>query len=44
MELQDYCRNVDIDLNAWKAKLSDIIRKMDKLPTGSKEKMYDFGG
>ena len=41
MELKDYCRNVDIELNAWKAKLYDIIRKMDKLPTGSKEKMYE---
>jgi len=41
MELKDYCRNTDIELTAWKAKLYDIIRKMDKLPTGSKEKMYE---
>jgi hypothetical protein len=40
MELKDYCRNTDIELTAWKAKLYDIIRKMDKMPTSSKEKMY----
>jgi hypothetical protein len=41
MEVKDYCHNVDIELTAWKAKLYDVIRKMDKMPTGAKEKMYE---
>lgn len=39
MDVMDYCNNVGIELTAWKAKLYDMIRKVDKLPSGAKEKM-----
>lgn len=41
MKIRDYCNNVSTELTMWKAKLYDVISKMDKLPTGSKEKMYE---
>ena len=39
MNVNDYCNNVGIELTAWKAKLYDMIRKIDALPSGAKEKM-----
>lgn len=39
MKVTDYCNNVGIELTAWKAKLYDMIRKIDALPSGAKEKM-----
>jgi len=41
MELKDYCKNVEIELTAWKAKLYDVTRKIEKLPTGDKQRMFD---
>ncbi len=41
MEVKDYCKNVDIELNAWKAKLYNVMRQMDNLPTGDKQRMYE---
>lgn len=41
MEIKDYCRNVDMELNVWKAKLYDVISKMDHLPTANKQRMYE---
>lgn len=41
MEVTDYCRNVEMELTAWKSKLYDVVRKMDKAPTGDKEKIYE---
>ncbi len=41
MEIKDYCHNVEKELNIWKSKLYDIIRKMDQADTGDKEKMYE---
>lgn len=41
MDVKDYCRNVDSELTSWKAKLYDVIRKMDKLSTGEKQRMYE---
>ncbi len=41
MEVKDYCRNMETELTAWKAKLYDIIRKFDSLPTGEKEQAYE---
>jgi hypothetical protein len=38
MEVNEYCSNVAIELNGWKAKLYDVARKFDRLPTGQKEK------
>jgi hypothetical protein len=41
MEVKDYCRNVEMELNLWKSRLYDVVRKMDKAPTGNKEKIYE---
>lgn len=41
MELSDYCKGVDIELTMWKAKLYDVISRMDQLPTGNKQRMYE---
>ena len=41
MDVKDYCKNVDMELIAWKAKLYNVIRQMDKLPTGDKQRMYE---
>ena len=40
MEVNDYCRNMEMELTSWKAKLYDVIRKFDQLPTGEKEESY----
>lgn len=39
MDVMDYCNNVGIELTAWKAKLYDMMRKIDGLSSGEKEKM-----
>lgn len=41
MELSDYCKGVDIELTMWKAKLYDVMSRMDRLPTGDKQRMYE---
>lgn len=41
MEIRDYCTNMGMELTVWKARLYDLMSKMDKLPTGDKEKMYE---
>jgi len=41
MEVKDYCRNMDMELTAWKAKIYSVIRQMDSLPTGDKQRMYE---
>ncbi|MEW6429317.1 MAG: hypothetical protein AB1568_14920 [Thermodesulfobacteriota bacterium] len=41
MEVKDYCRNLEMELAAWKGKLYDVVRKMDRQPTGRKEKIYE---
>jgi len=41
MEVKDYCKNVDMELTLWKAKLYDVLVKIEKLPTGRKERVYE---
>ncbi len=41
MEIKDYCRNVEMELNVWKSRLYDVIRKMDQAATGDKEKIFE---
>ena len=36
MELQHYCRNVQIELSGWQAKVKDVVRKLDQADTGDK--------
>ena len=39
MDVNSYCDNLAIELTGWKAKIYDIIRKLDKLPSGDKGKI-----
>ena len=39
MDLMDYCKGVEMELTTWKAKLYDLMRKVDKLGTAEKEKI-----
>lgn len=41
MEIYDYCKNVNMELTVWKARLYDVISKIDHLPTGDKQRMYE---
>lgn len=41
MELNDYCESVNTELTMWKARLYDVISKIDHLPTGDKQRMYE---
>lgn len=41
MKSKDYCNIMDMELTGWKAKLYDVISKIDRLPTGDKQKMYE---
>jgi hypothetical protein len=41
MEIYDYCKSVDMELTTWKTRLYDVINKIDHLPTGDKQRMYE---
>ena len=41
MEVKDYCKNMDMELTVWKSRLYDVLCKMDGLPTGNKQGMYE---
>lgn len=41
MELFDYCKNVNMELIMWKARLYDVISKIDHMPTGDKQRMSE---
>ena len=41
MDVKDYCKNVDIELNAWRAKLYNIMRQMDDLPAADKQRVNE---
>ena len=41
MNVKDYCKNVEMELTVWKAKLYDVVSKIDALPTRQKERMYE---
>jgi hypothetical protein len=36
MDVKEYCKNVDIELNAWRAKLYKVMCQMDDLPAENK--------
>jgi predicted nuclease with TOPRIM domain len=40
MEVTDYCKNLTMELTAWKAKMYDLGRKLDRMSTGQKEKVF----
>ena len=39
MEAKDYCRSIEVELHGWKAKMYDMVRKVDKLRGSEKEKV-----
>lgn len=39
MELKDFCKGLEQELTVWKAKLFDMQRKIDRLPSGDKQRM-----
>jgi len=39
MDVKDYCRSIEIELYGWKARMYDMIRKVDKLRGAGKEKL-----
>lgn len=39
--VQDYCGNVAAELGVWKAKIYDVVNRIDKLSSGDKAKMGD---
>ena len=39
MDVQDYCKGMEMEMTTWKAKLYDVMRKVDKLGSAEKEKV-----
>jgi hypothetical protein len=39
MDVMDYCKGMETEMTAWKAKLYDVMRKIDKLGSADKEKI-----
>jgi hypothetical protein len=44
MDVKDYCKNMEMEITMWKARLFDIRRKFDALPGVDKDKvLYQYG-
>ena len=39
MDVKDYCKGTEMELTMWKAKLYDLTRRLDAMPSGHKEKV-----
>ena len=39
MNVQDYCKGMELEMATWKAKLYDVMRKVDQLGSAEKEKV-----
>ena len=39
MEVKDFCQAMESEITSWKAKLYDVMRKIDTLGTAEREKM-----
>lgn len=39
MDVKDYCGAMSTELTAWKAKMYDVVRKLEKLGTAEREKI-----
>jgi len=40
MEAINCCKAMEMELTGWKAIIYDIVRKMDRIPAGTKEKFH----
>lgn len=38
-DVQNYCDNVVTELSVWKAKIYDVVRRVDKVSSGDKAKL-----
>jgi len=39
MDAKNYCQSIEVELYGWKAKMYDMIRKVDRLRRSDKEKI-----
>ena len=39
MDVKDFCQAIEAEMTAWKSKLYDTMRKVEKLGTAEKEKV-----
>jgi predicted nuclease with TOPRIM domain len=39
MDVKSYCDSLNIELAGWKAKVYDVVRKLDKVSSGDKQKV-----
>jgi predicted nuclease with TOPRIM domain len=39
MDVKSYCDSLVVELTGWKAKVYDVVRKLDKMSSGDKEKV-----
>lgn len=39
MDVLDYCKGMETEMIAWKSKLYDVMRKVDRLGSAEKEKV-----
>lgn len=39
MDVKSYCDSLVIELTGWKAKVYDVVRKLDKVSSGDKQKV-----
>ena len=39
MDAKNYCRSIEVELYGWKARMYDMVRKVDKLRSSDKEKI-----
>ncbi len=44
MDANDFCKGMEQELTAWKAKLYDMNQRVDKMSTGQKEKILPLVG
>ena len=44
MDVKSYCDSLVIELTGWKAKVYDVVRKLDKMSSGDKAKSCSSGG
>ncbi len=41
METKEYCDNVSFELAGWKSKIDDVVRKLDHVATGDKQRVVN---
>lgn len=41
VEVLDFCNSLIVELSTWKAKMYDLVKKLDRTSTGAKEKVVN---